>query len=129
MSMQVTVTLPDEVYQRVQRLAQLTQREVADVLTDTISISLPDLQPHPDDLAPVTTLSDTAVLAIADLQLAPADDARLSVLLHAQQAGRLEGAERQELVALMQRYNEGLLRKAHALAEAVRRGLRPPPAP
>ena len=77
----------------------------------------------------MTTLSDTAVLAIADLQLAPADDARLSVLLHAQQAGRLEGAERQELVALMQRYNEGLLRKAHALAEAVRRGLRPPPAP
>ena len=50
MSMQVTVTLPDDVYQRVQRLAQLTQREVADVLTDTISISLPDLQPHPDDL-------------------------------------------------------------------------------
>jgi hypothetical protein len=124
----VTVTLPDEVYQRVQRLAQLTQREVADVLTDTISISLPDLQLHADALAPVTTLSDAAVLAAADLQLAPADDARLSILLHAQQAGHLDEPERQELAALMQRYNEGLLRKAHALAEAVRRGLRPSPA-
>jgi hypothetical protein len=121
------VTLPDYVYQRVQRLAQLTQREVADVLTDTISISLPDLQPHAD--APVATLSDAAVLAAADLQLARADDTRLSALLDAQQAGRLEEAERQELSALMQQYNAGLLRKAHALAEAVRRGLRPPPAP
>jgi predicted transcriptional regulator len=127
MSMKVTVTLPDDVYQRVQRLAQLTQREVADVLTDTISISLPDLQPHAD--APVATLSDAAVLAAADLQLARADDTRLSALLDAQQAGRLEEAERQELSALMQQYNAGLLRKAHALAEAVRRGLRPPPAP
>lgn len=129
MSMQVTVTLPDDVYQRVQRLAHITQREVADVLRDTISISLPELRADAEMLAAVATLSDDAVLALADLQLVPADDARLSTLLDAQQAGRLIGVERQELAGLMQVYHEGLLRKAQALAEAVRRGLRAPLAP
>jgi hypothetical protein len=34
--------------------------------------------------------------------------------------------ERSEMLALMQVYAEGLLRKAQALREAVRRGLREP---
>lgn len=51
-------------------------------------------------------------------------DRRLSLLLNKQQAGKLIEAERVELSALMQVYQEGLLRKAQALSEAVRRGLR-----
>jgi predicted transcriptional regulator len=35
MSTQVTLTLPDEVYRRAERLAQLSSRDVADVLADT----------------------------------------------------------------------------------------------
>jgi hypothetical protein len=41
----------------------------------------------------------------------------------------LSDTERGELLTLMQVYQEGLLRKAQALHEAVRRGLREPPAP
>jgi hypothetical protein len=56
----------------------------------------------------------------------PAQDRRLSALLQKQQAQALSDPERAELLALMQVYQEGLLRKAQALREAVRRGLRMP---
>jgi hypothetical protein len=74
----------------------------------------------------VTALSDAEVLALSDLHLPPDQDARLSDLLDQQQAVRLTDAERNELGELLQVYRLGLLRKAQALSEAVRRGLRPP---
>jgi hypothetical protein len=58
--------------------------------------------------------------------MAPGRDRRLSTLLHRQQAGKLSDMERSEMLALMQVYLDGLLRKAQALREAVRRGLREP---
>jgi len=71
-------------------------------------------------------LSDDSVLALADSQMEPDLDKRLSVLLGKQQESELLEVERRELAALMQAYQEGLLRKAQALAEAVRRGLMEP---
>ena len=56
----------------------------------------------------------------------PAQDRRLTVLLDRQQTGEFTEAERPESLALMQVYQEGLLRKAQALREAVQRGLREP---
>ncbi len=73
---------------------------------------------------PMVALSDDDVLALADLQLEHEADRRLSALLESQQAGTLSSAERSELLTLMQLYQDGLLRKAGALKEAVRRGLR-----
>jgi hypothetical protein len=49
--------------------------------------------------------------------------ARLSKLLDRQQSGTLSEGDRSELQTLMQIYQEGLLRKATALSEAVKRGL------
>jgi hypothetical protein len=66
------------------------------------------------------------VLAAADVQIPPAEDERLSDLLTRQQAGTLTDTERPELAALMELYQRLLLRKAQALREAVRRGLRAP---
>jgi hypothetical protein len=68
--------------------------------------------------------SDEEVLSTADATLPTDDDERLSALLHRQQAGLLSGGEPAELLRLMQSYQLGLLRKAQALREAVRRGLR-----
>lgn len=123
------VTLPDEVYASARHLADLMHREVADVLTEALRLALPALRPGPDPLGPVDALSDAEVLALTDLQLPPDQDARLSVLLDRQQAGSLTETERPELAALMQAYQEGLLRKAQALEEAVRRRLREPLSP
>ena len=129
MSTEVTLILPDAVYQRAERLAQLSRRDVAEVLTEMITASLPLLQAQPDLPLPVEALSDTDVLALTDLQLPPTEDRQLSALLDRQQAGTLTEAERAELVALLQAYQEGLLRKAQALREAVQRGLREPLSP
>jgi predicted transcriptional regulator len=38
MSTQVTITLPDEIYQRAELFARLANRDVASVLADTIQI-------------------------------------------------------------------------------------------
>lgn len=126
MAARVVVTLPDDVYRRVEQLAQLTNRDVADLLADTITLSLPPLDLSSRSVHPVTSLSDEDVLALTELQMLPAQDRRLSALLQKQQAQALSDPERAELLALMQVYQEGLLRKAQALREAVRRGLRTP---
>jgi hypothetical protein len=126
MSTQVVVTLPDDLYHRAERLAQLTSREVADVLVDTIALSLTSFSSQPASVTPITELTDEEVLSQAELQMTPNQDRRLSTLLHRQQAGKLSDMERSEMLALMQVYLDGLLRKAQALREAVCRGLREP---
>ena len=126
MSTQVTITLPDDVYQRAQHLAQLISCDVTEILTNTITISLPPFDVSPGENKPVVDLSDDDILALTQLQLPPSQDQRLSLLLEKQQAGQLSQAEHTELYALMQHYQAGLLRKAQALREAVQRGLREP---
>jgi len=126
MATRVVVTLQDDVYRRVERLAQLTNRDVADLLADTITISLTPLDVSTGSIRDVASLTDEEVQKLADLQMLPAQDRRLSALLQKQQAQDLSVHERSELLTLIQVYQEGLVRKAQALREAVRRGLRPP---
>ena len=125
MSTQITITLPDETYGRAQQLANLTKCAVADVMADTLTLSLPHL-PHPTSVYGMDMLGNQELLALSQLEMEPVDDARLSQLLDQQQAGILEEVERRELMGLMQIYQSLLLRQAEALAEAVRRGLREP---
>lgn len=123
--MRVELSLPDEVYHRAQRLAQVSHRGITDVLVDTLALSLPLLE-SAEGGTPLSALSDAEIVALTHLQLEPRDDQRLSVLLDEQQGGELTDPQRAELWTLMQRYQIGLLRKAQALQEAVRRGLRKP---
>jgi hypothetical protein len=123
MSTQVTLDLPDEVYHRAKRLAQWVGRDVSDVLADIIRLSLPS-QSEAD--SPISHLSDDEVLALTRLRLDAAQDRRLSDLLDKQNAGDLTKDEEVELEALMEVYEDALLRKSQALREAVQRGLREP---
>jgi hypothetical protein len=115
MSTQVTVTLPDDIYQRAAYLARLTGRAIADVLTDTIDLPLQPLSVQHVDERPLAECSDAEVLALAEAQMDPAQDRRLSMLLERQQAGLLTEDERAALRGLLQTYQDGLLRKALAL--------------
>ena len=126
MSTRVVLSLPDDLYRRAEGLARLTSREVADVLADAIALSLPSFVEHSGAPRPPTELSDQQILKLANDQLDPGQDRRFSVLLDRQRDGILTAEERAELSALMQTYQERLLRKAQALNEAVRRGLRQP---
>ena len=120
------VDLPDEIYRRAESLARLSSREVSEVLADAITLSLPSLDGPGPEGRPMADLSDREVLELTDLQLPVAQDKRLSKLLDWQQARSLTEKERAELQVLMQHYQQGLLRKAEALSEAVHRGLRAP---
>ena len=126
MATQVTVTLTDEVYRRAERLALVSRREVADLLTEVIVVSLPELRSLSESSPSTESLTDEQVMALADLQSTPSQDERFSTLLQLQQADAITELERPELAALMQLYQEGLLRKALGLQEAVKRGLREP---
>ena len=129
MSTTVTVTLPDGVYRQAAQLARLANLKVAEVLSEAIELSfLPGSSRQPD-FKPVEKMSNREVLKLTGLQMSPVEDRRMSRLLFRQQAGKLALEERAELLALMQAYGNGLLRKAQALREAVRRGLLQPLAP
>lgn len=123
MSTKITITLPDEIYQRAERFARLANRDIASILADTIQLSIPLVRVEVNSLEPISVLSNEQVLGLTELQMESKQDARLSELLDRQQAGTLTEDERPELQTLMQIYQEGLLRKATALNEAVQRGL------
>ncbi len=126
MTTDVTVSLPDAVYRNALRLAELTQRDLAELLTETLTLSLPEVTPGAEGTQALSDLSDADVLDLTAVELPPGQDRELSALLERQQAGSLSPQERRQLAALMQTYQVGLLRKAQALQEAVRRGLRAP---
>lgn len=129
MTTKVAVALPDTVYERAVRLAQLTNQDVGVVLSETLGLSLPALLENTEPVPAIMELTDAAVLELTTLQLPVDQDSTLSTLLMRQQADTITVEERGQLVGLMEIYQETLLRKAQALAEAVRRGLRAPLTP
>jgi hypothetical protein len=126
MTTQIMITLSDELYAQAEQFARLANRDVASVLLNAIHSSIPPMSAKAADLEPISSLSDEQVLALTELQMEPEEDFYVSELLDKQQAGTLTETERYELQTLMQTYQEGLLRKATALSEAVRRGLMEP---
>jgi hypothetical protein len=98
-------------------------------LAQAIELSLSPVGAATDSYKPVSKLSDGEVLELSQMQMDAKEERRFSRLLNKQQAGKLSNSEGSELLALMQNYQEKLLRKAQALREAVRRGLREPLTP
>ena len=126
MSRQVTLTLPDELYEHAKRWATIIQRDLSETLTDALTIVLTPVYTTPRLERPVSSLSDEDVLALSKAQMRPAQGRRLSELLEKQGEGVLTESERPELLALMHVYDQLWIRQSEALAEAVRRGLRKP---
>ena len=126
MSTQVVVTLPEEAYRRAESLADMTSRDVADVVADAAVLWLERVGERTQGDRPVEELSNGEILALSEMQMKPKQSRRMSILLERQQDDVLTPAGRLELAALLQVYQEGLLRKAQALREAVQRGLRGP---
>lgn len=127
MTDQITLTLPTEILKRAEHLARCTGRSVDQLLSETIELSLRPLGAASVREEEMTDWPDERVLAAADDPgLSGMEDRRLSELLLRQQAGNLTALEHSELTGLMEVYQTQLLRKARALRESVRRGLRPP---
>ena len=131
MAVEVTLTLPENLVEHAKRLGDATQRDVTAILADVLEMLLPtwenlsDGSTHPT----VSSLSDAEVLALADAKMDAVQNQRLGELQQRGKAMGLTEAERYELLALLQIYQLGQLRKSEALAEAVQRDLRPPLSP
>lgn len=126
MSTQVTLTLPDELYDNARQWSALTQRDLAETLTDALKMVLTPVHTHPPLEKAVSQLSDAEVIALTQAKMESAQGKRLGVLLEKQREAELTTTEQSQLLALMQVYNQLWLRQSEALAEAVRRGLRGP---
>ena len=126
MAVEVTLRLPEQLVEHAKRFGEATHREVGQVLADTLELMWATIQMVPEQTSPVSTLSDEAVLALADTKMDPVQNARLGELQTRGKTHELTDAERAELLALLQIYQVGQLRKSEGLAEAVRRGLRAP---
>ncbi len=127
MSTQVTLDLPENLVARAKTIASRAGQSVNDLLAESIELSLKPWGATQE--ADIHEAGDGDVLKACDFELAKEDDQRLSELLQRQQAEALSAGEPAELASLMQVYQEGLVRKAEALSEVVRRGLRQPVLP
>ncbi|NES24552.1 MAG: hypothetical protein F6K41_38005 [Symploca sp. SIO3E6] len=129
MTVEITLNLSESLVESAQRLGDATQRQVEIVLCDVLTMLLPALENLSDSrlCVPVSSLSDEQILMLAESTMNVVQNQRLSEL---QAKGKttvgLTEAESYELLALMQVYQLGLLRKSEALAEAVKRGLQTP---
>ena len=125
--------LVDSIAQLIKSLPEEDRSLLRDKLLTELFIPIPNAQislspkQEPNqNLAHLSTLSDRQVITLTELQMESTQDQRLSQLLQTQQERTLTTAEQSELEMLMEIYQAGLLRKAQALNESVKRGLRRP---
>jgi hypothetical protein len=123
--MEVTLHLPDILYERAQQWAAITHQELDEALTDALNVVLTPIHTSPELETPVESLTDDELLAEAALRMPPERGRRLSELSTRRREGLLSDEEQQELLALAQLYQRLWLRQSEALAEAARRGLSP----
>ena len=115
----VPLSVPEPLYQRLEKAARLAQCDVQDVIVSALEIALPSL---PDNLeledAVVLTrlalLDDETLRTIADSFLPQQQQRRYTTLLRKEEEERLSTAERHEWEGLKQTY----LRTSHMKAKA-----------
>jgi hypothetical protein len=126
MTIEVTLKLPENLIEQARQLGVATQRDLGSVLTDVLEMLwlTVDGVSEIDTMPSITQLPDADVLALADSKMDEVQNQRLGDLQTKGKAEGLTSAERYELLALLQIYQFGQIRKSEALAEAVQRGLR-----
>jgi hypothetical protein len=119
--MEVTLNLPENVYQNFSELAETRHQAVEEVIADKLQNDFSANNINFKET--VAGWSDDDVLALANLKL-PAEQAnRMSELSDIQQRGSMSNVEKSELEIYLEIYNNANLRKAYGIAEAVKRGL------
>ncbi|MGK7896032.1 MAG: hypothetical protein AB4372_21080 [Xenococcus sp. (in: cyanobacteria)] len=127
MAVKITLTLPENLVKSAQRLGNITQQDVTTVLADVLEMFCPIIENFSDTdskYPPISTLSDAEIVSLAEEKMDTVQNQRLGELQAKGKETGLTAAERYELLALMQIYQIGQLRKSQALVEAVNRGLR-----
>ena len=126
----ITLTLPDNVLQPVQRVAQATKQSVEELLVTALQAVLPTLEDLPSDvvqhLVALESLDDQTLWRVM-LETVPLDQQhQLHDLLLRNQAGILTDSECEQLSLLQQQADLVMLRKARAAVLLRFRGKRVP---
>lgn len=119
--MEITVTLPEKVFQDITKYAELAKKPVGEVISEKIEA---DFQISNIDNGDVlANWNDSDVLELANLKLPESQDKRLSELLAKQREAQISPSEGVEMEGLMESYHIADFRKAQGIVEAVKRGL------
>lgn len=123
----VTLSMPEAVYQRAKRAAEVLRRPLEEVIVETLSVVLPPLDDVPpetaQELSAMGELADDKLWAVARGVMAAKKQARLRALSAAQRDRSLTRVEVRELDELRREYGRVTLRKAQAYALLRERGL------
>ena len=123
----ITVTLPEVLYERVKITAEASARSVEEVCTQSIALSLPELEADLPpavraELAALPLLSDAELEQIAHGRMREEDQTRLERLAEVQKQRSLTTAEETQLAQLLAEAQLLMLRKAEAYRLLARRG-------
>jgi hypothetical protein len=123
---QVTITLPEKIYQRVKRRSQIMKRSVADEVVATVTAALPEQETLPPDieqeLLALVLFSDEELWRAARMT-APADKVeRMQILVEKQQLEGLTEVEKQEAALLSHFFTRIMLVRAKAAVLLKERG-------
>ena len=127
---QITMTLPEYIYQPVKRVAQSSHKPIDTVLLTAINASLPPLDGLSSDLieelVALETLDSNELRKVL-LEIVPLDQQkRIEELLYQNQIDDLAKAEKTELSSLQKNADRVMLRKARAAVLLRFRGERLP---
>lgn len=119
--MQLTIDLPESAFERLSRLAELTNQPLSNLVIQSITGNLPpaiEMAPAEirTELLALQSLSVEALREIAQSQISPEQQERHIALLERNQESSLSEAEQQELQQLSQAADRLMLKKAHACA-------------
>jgi predicted transcriptional regulator len=118
MSHAFTLTLPDELYESIQRNAQATHQPPESMLLRSLRVSLPPLDGLPaavaKDLLQLEALDDEALRAVVHERVGEDELEEVEDLLEKNRAGTLADAELDRLEALRRKAERTTLRKARA---------------
>lgn len=119
--MQLTIDLPESAFERLSRLAELTNQPLSYLVIQSITGNLPpEIEIVPveaqAELLVLQTLSVEALRQIAQSQIPIERQERHITLLERNQEGLLPEAQQQELQELSQAADRLMLKKAHACA-------------
>ncbi|NJL02188.1 MAG: hypothetical protein HC838_09025 [Spirulinaceae cyanobacterium RM2_2_10] len=123
----LTIELPEQVFTRLARLAELLSESPEAVAADSIARNLMATFEHSSQTqqtktAQLNSLSDEALLQLATSQVSADNQERHLELLEKNQHGTIDPSEQKELAALRQAADQLMLRKALAWDTLGRRG-------
>ena len=119
--MEISVKLPDSLYENVSHLARTKKKTVAEFVKNAVRKAVEEETEILE--TQLADCSDEEVLTLANMKMSNAENARMSELLDKQRENVISPLERNELDALVRVSQAGNLRKSQGIYEAVLRGL------